>query len=288
MGKTHRLDLLNNSISYFREAVSHAQQESPDTSHWKFAIVHVVQAMELAFKEYLRRIHPVFIFESVDRADKTIGLKGALARLRNPSIGNVVMSDTEKTKIERAFDLRYELTHFEFNHEHEHIELKFAEIFGFMIFFYRMHLKLETSQFVDEEQHQKIIQLVKARGELLQRVQAYIAGVDTGDVWMCPSCTEDAFVVADRQCCFCHHKEEVVECESCGAETLSSETVDTRDLMDWDISEGVARLIDDLGLKESACSECISDVRGAAEDRRREQEYEYHMMEAYERSRRAS
>jgi hypothetical protein len=41
MSNTHRLDLLKNSISYFREAVSYGQQNPIETNHWKFAILHV-------------------------------------------------------------------------------------------------------------------------------------------------------------------------------------------------------------------------------------------------------
>ena len=139
MTTTHRLDLLNNSISYLKEAVSYAQQSPVETNHWKFAILHVVQAMELAFKERLRRIHPIFIYESVDRSEKTLTVRGALNRLCNPEIGNISITDVEKGKIEKAVKLRNELTHFEFNHSHDQIELRFAEIFSFMIFFYRNH-----------------------------------------------------------------------------------------------------------------------------------------------------
>lgn len=91
--------------------------------------------MELEFKERLRRVHPVFIYESVDKPDKTVSMRAAITRLRNPMIGNLTISDADKNKIEKAFDLRSHLTHFEFNHSHEPIELKFAEIFSFMIFF---------------------------------------------------------------------------------------------------------------------------------------------------------
>ena len=56
MSKPHRFDLLNNSVSYSWEPVSYAQQSAADTNHWKFAILHVVQAIELAFKERLCRI----------------------------------------------------------------------------------------------------------------------------------------------------------------------------------------------------------------------------------------
>ncbi len=281
MSKTHHLDLLNNSISYFREAVAYAQRESEDTNHWKFAILHVVQAMELAFKERLRRIHPTFIYESVDRPGKTLSLKGAVERLKNPQIGNIPISEAEVAKIVNAFDLRSELTHFEFNHSHDHIELKFAEIFGFMIFFYRGHLGLETAAFIDEEQHNRIIRLVRTRAELLDRAKAYVNNREDGDVWLCPTCQEATFLTAEEQCCFCHHKECVVECPTCAAESLESQLIDTSDLLDWDYDEGRMVLVEDFGLEDRACPECISETRQKVEDLRRSQYDEDRAMEEY-------
>jgi len=281
MSKTHRLDLLNNSISYFREAVSHAQQDPAETNDWKFAILHAVQAMELAFKERLRRIHPAFIYESVDKPDKTLSLRSALNRLRNPQIGNIPITGADKSKIEKAFELRSELTHFEFNHSHEHIELKFAEIFSFMIFFYRTHLDLDTTAFIDEMQHNKIIQLVKTRAELIERAKAYIANREDSTVWMCPSCQEDTFLISEEQCCFCHHKEHIVECPTCGVENFESDLIEISELYDWDYDEGRMVLIENFGLEESACPDCISQTKQKIEDIRRSQCDEDRAMEEY-------
>lgn len=280
MNKIHRLDLLNNSVSYFREAVKYAQQDGNDTDQWKFVIVHVVQAMELAFKEYLRRIHPAFILESVDKPDKTISMAGALSRIRNPTIGALSITDGEKRKIGKAVELRNKLTHYEFDHSHEHIELKFAEIFGFMIFFYKVHLKLETAQFIDERQHQNVIQLVKARAELLNRAKTHISNSDLGDIWICPICTEATFITEDEQCCFCHHKEAVLECTSCGQQTFESDIIDVSDLLHWGYEEGRGILLENFDLDETACPDCISHVKDKIEELRREQYFEDMEMDA--------
>lgn len=281
MSKTHRLDLLNNSISYFREAVAYAQQDPSETNHWKFAILHVVQAMELAFKERLRRVHPAFIYESVDKPDKTLSLRSALNRLRNPQIGNIPITDDEKGKIEKAFDLRSDLTHFEFNHSHDHIEVKFAEIFSFMIFFYRVHLGLTTASFIDEEAHNKIIKLVKTRTELMERARAYIESREDDTVWVCPSCQEDTFLVSEEQCCFCHYKERIVECPTCVTENFESDLEDISYLFDWVDDEGRMVLMDNFGLEDSACPECVSEAKQKIEDVRRSQYDEDRAMEEY-------
>ncbi|MCC8957681.1 hypothetical protein H8B02_30905 [Bradyrhizobium sp. Pear77] len=281
MTGTHKLDLLNNSISYFREAVAYAQHETLETKHWKFAIVHVVQAMELAFKERLRRIHPTFIYENIDRGDRTVTLRAALARLRNPKIGNMPISDAEANKIEKAFELRNQLTHFEFDHLREHIELKFAEIFSFMIFFYRLHLSLDTSEFIDEDQHARIIKLVRARAELMARALEYMKSRGHLTVWCCPSCVEDMFVVEEQQCCFCHHKESIVECPSCGTESFESDLEDISDEFEYSMDEGVMRLENDYGMERVACPECVGRMREKIEDLRREHYYDHLAMEEY-------
>lgn len=290
MAKTHSLNLLNNSISYFREAVDYAQRDTENPGQWKFAITHAVQAMELAFKEYLRRKHPVFIWENIDRpgtgradmdkAEKTVSLRLAIERLRNPAIGDIAISDDERKKIEKAIDLRNRLTHYEFEYEHDYIELKFAEIFSFMIFFYKAHLNLAPDDFIDDAQHQKIVSLVKARDELLKRGRAYIEDRGFDTVWECPNCTENMFIVDEQQCCVCHHKEDVVDCEHCGETILTSQVVDVTDYFDWDHDEGRTRVQNDYDLPHSACTECRFEIKEKIEDARRAQYYEDMAMDA--------
>lgn len=280
MSKTHSLDLLNNSISYFREAVDYAQRETTDTHHWKFAITHAVQAMELAFKEFLRRKHSALIWESVDKPGKSVSLRQALQRLENPEIGNITISDADRKRIIKAVELRGQLTHFGFEYEHQYIELKFAEIFSFMSFFYKVHLGLNPDDFIDDAQLQKIVRLVQARDELLRQAKTYIE--DSGStVWVCPNCTENTFVVEESRCCVCHYEDDVLECESCGETILSSQIVDVTEYFDYDICEGRARLINDFGAPHVACTECIDSVRDGIEESRTRGQWEDMEEESY-------
>lgn len=221
----------------------------------------------------------MFIYESVDKPDKTVSLRGAITRLRNPLIGNVSISDADKSKIEKAFDLRSELTHFEFNHSHEHIELKFAEIFGFMIFFYRSQLALQTSDFIDEAQHNNVIQLVNTRKELLERAKEYIAERDD-IIWTCPECSENTFLVSEQQCCFCHRKEQIFDCPTCGAENFEHDLIDISDAFDWAWDEGRAS-VQSFGMEVVCCPDCVSEAREKIEDIRRSQYDEDMAMEEY-------
>ncbi|AYM61234.1 MULTISPECIES: hypothetical protein [Rhizobium/Agrobacterium group] len=280
MTKPQSLDLLNNSISYFREAVSYAQKDTSDANQWKFAILHVVQAMELAFKERLRKVHPVFIYENIDKPDKTISLRVAISRLNNPSIGNLPISDEDKRKIEKAFELRSQLTHFEFKQSPEHIELKFAEIFSFMIFFYRTQLGLPTSEFIDEEQHSNVIRLIKTRQELLRRAKDYIENLEDDTRWICPECNETTFIVAEEQCCFCHRKEPIIECPTCGSDAFEHDLIDISDAFDWSSDEGRVE-VQSYGMETITCPDCVYDARETAEQIRRYQYDEDIAMEEY-------
>jgi len=270
---TLKLNLLSNSISYFREAVMYAQQEREDHNHWKFAITNVVQSMELGFKERLRRIHPVFIYESIDNPKKTVALGEAIKRIRNPSIGKITLSDRETKNIERAIALRNELTHFEFEGDQRQIEMKFAEIFSLMIFFYRNHLELAPDEILDRASHQRIIQLVKAKQELLRKATDHLSekGIDA---WNCPECKEWTFVPGDMQCCFCHHSENVVSCEYCGEDVLECDQISTADEFDWEIEEGLLVLNDDWGMPDTACPECFSRFQNEIKERRLQRHYE--------------
>lgn len=283
MAKVHSLDLLNNSISYFREAVSYAQRDNPETNHWKFAILHVVQAMELAFKERLRRVHPVLIYENVDKADKTVSLTTAITRLKNPSMGGVSISDGDRRKIEKAFDLRNQLTHFEFSQPHEHVELKFAEIFSFLIFFYRTQLGLPPSEIIEETEHARVLRLVQTRRELLERAKEYVAGLEDTTTWCCAECGEDTFVVSEEQCCLCHWRERLLECPTCGTLNFEHELVDISNEFDGYMDEGRLE-IESYGMETTACPECINETRAEIEHKRWSQYHEDIAMEEYYRN----
>jgi len=275
-----KLDLIKNSTSYFREAVAYAQRDGVNETRWKFAIINVVQAMELAFKEKLRRIHPTLIYLSVDERKETVSLTKALARLIDPAIGGLVIAEKDPKKIEMAVKLRNELTHFEIEHEHEHLEAKFADIFGFMIFFYREQLDLPTTDFIDTDQHQRILETVKARAELLRRVRDSIKAEGVIDVWICPKCRESTFVADDQECRLCHHKEAVVACDTCGETTFESDLTDTTNWLEWDIHEGRMVLMEDFGLERTACLNCVAEWRRQVDEADRAQYLEDEMMDA--------
>ena len=69
MSNTNRklkFSLLENSHSFIAEAAQKAVEATNEPHNWKFAILNLVQAIELSLKEMLRREHPILIYKNID------------------------------------------------------------------------------------------------------------------------------------------------------------------------------------------------------------------------------
>ncbi|EOW9192609.1 hypothetical protein ACOA8B_003550 [Vibrio cholerae] len=66
VNKSVKLSLLENSQSFLVEAVDKAIGAEDDVRHWQFAILNLVQSLELSLKLVLKNIHPLFIYENID------------------------------------------------------------------------------------------------------------------------------------------------------------------------------------------------------------------------------
>lgn len=282
MSHTHHLSLLDNSISYFREAVSYARRGSTDAAQWKFAVINLVQAMELALKESLRRIHPVFVYENIDAPVNSLSITKALQRLKNPKIGNSPISDDEQKNFEIAIRLRNELTHYEFSYTGEDAEAKFANLFAFMVFYYQQYLGLQLDQVIRVDEYSDILDLKRAKEALLAQAMKFIRESSFGEVWSCPECQEDTFVLENGQCCLCRHQESVSECPNCRHVILERELTDLSDLFDIDYSDGDVRLVNDFGYSSAqGCDNCKENVREDIQRQRFDRYCEDMAMEDY-------
>lgn len=262
--RTHHLDLLQNSLSFFREAVACVQRDDEDGAHWKFAVVNLVQAMELALKAALERIHPVFILDNIDLpdSDKTFSVSKALKRLQSEHIGNCTISKKEERPFHAAIKLRNRFVHHECSFHAEHVEAQFASLFAFMLFFYEDHLHVGREDIISEEAYAAIYELKKAKDELLRRAIEHIKENDFGDIWVCPDCIEDTFIVDDGKCCLCGYRETVTSCSNCGERIFEYQEEDIFELFDYTIEEGRAEVHDRFGYESRhACEHCIDQIK---------------------------
>lgn len=282
------LSLIENSHAYLREAVAKALDATSDIRHWQFAILNLVQSLELGLKAALAAIHPVLVYEDVDNPKNTVNPIRALHRLENSKIGGLTFSDRDKTRIQSAIKVRNEVTHSDFTLTGKYAAAKFFEIFAFVSDFQRRHLATAVSDFIPAKDFQRLVQIRKLLDELVARATTRIAeeGVDNDLVWACPGCGEDTFVVDDAAsgCYACTYSEPVVECAHCSQLTFENEMTSFFDCLETDYDEGITRVHNSYGYSNySACQNCISRIKEDIQDQRARDEFDRLEEEYYRR-----
>ena len=76
-----KLTLEENAHSFLEDAISNAVVAEESPARWKFAILSMIQSIELNLKRLLAEVHPLFVYENVDKPIKTVSLDHAVRRL---------------------------------------------------------------------------------------------------------------------------------------------------------------------------------------------------------------
>ncbi len=191
-----QVDLRKNSHSFLREAVRNAIEAESKEERWPFAILHVVQALELTLKAILAKQHPLFVYENIDAPSKTVSLTLAMDRLSKPEFGVDLLSSGERKRIAKAVELRNQITHSSFECSADYAAAKFAEVFALDIFLEARHFELEIDALVEPEALDAILGHEKSFEELHRRALERIEADNVPDdvVWECPQCEKHTFI----------------------------------------------------------------------------------------------
>jgi len=281
-----KLSLLENSHAFIREAVTYAVSAKDNARKWQFAVLNLVQALELSLKALLFNIHPIFIFDNVDNPKNTVGPIQALDRLSNSAIGNISFSESERSKIQKALDLRNQMTHSEFVLRPEYATAKFFEVFAFVVHFQARHLQNEIETIISDDSLVALLAIEKSIKELAEKARQRILeeDIDPAFVFQCPNCENDTFVIQDEinTCYTCRHTEEIFECNKCGNFFFEWQMEDFSDEIDTDYCEGQTIIHNNFGYDYyQACFECIDDIREDIAQQRADDEYHWEMERAY-------
>ena len=133
-----KLSLLENAYSFLNESLRHYRKAVRNIHEWPFALLHITQALELLLKQVLSQIHPILIYEDVDRPRRTVSLEQALSRL--DSIG-MPLEEKEKLNIRKAADFRNRVVHHEVDLNRFEWKNVYAQLFEFIHFFHAKHLR---------------------------------------------------------------------------------------------------------------------------------------------------
>src|SRR3546814_604723 len=113
--------LLDNATLFVNEAIRNARRAKRQPTQWSFAILHLVQALELLMKHVLQLQHPLFIYENIDHPKNTVSLGLCLERLK--SVARIQVDEKEERAIRRASAQRNKIVH----HEHRSEESRVGQ-----------------------------------------------------------------------------------------------------------------------------------------------------------------
>ena len=277
--KLLKLDLLQNSHAFLREAADNAVCAQDELAKWQFAILHICQSVELTVKAILHKTHPVFVFEDIDKRKHTVSLNTALARLQTPEICGIELPERDAQRIRVIAALRNDITHSTFDMNAISAEAQFFGVFAFVAYLQSRYLETEIDSVLSADSLEAISEIKTAIVELSEKAAARISDEGRNDksVWGCPKCGEDTFVVEDSidTCYTCRHHEPTTECPECGEIHFASEMVSLTDEFDWDYCEGRCELINDYGYAHhNVCPKCHRRISDEIEQKRQEAYYE--------------
>lgn len=143
------VSLRENAVSFINEAIRNARRSKSQTRYWAFAILHLIQGLELLMKHVLEQEHPLFIYENIDNPKNTIGFGLCLDRLK--SIAKSDIDEREERAIRRASALRNKIVHHEYELNPDYYASAFIELFEFIHYFHARHLPGELHDQIDSK-----------------------------------------------------------------------------------------------------------------------------------------
>jgi hypothetical protein len=269
--KFYVLGLMDNAKDSLDHAIEHlTASTSPSGKDIKRVILDVSQVVELILKEKVRQIHPVLIWENVDkypsRSEQMIGTEKAIARLS--AIGGVPFSEEFKKTIRLCRKLRNSIEHYEVEFELNEARIIIGRILSFVFSFTKTHLGVDWEKESRADGRWKaLLSLAEFYDVHCNEIEERLSAANIS-VCECPSCRAMTFVENASQCELCGHYEEKVICEECGKECWESQIKIVEEIDGDEKNWGIYRIL--------FCEECLEKMAmeaaktGAAVDQLRE------------------
>lgn len=213
-----KLSLSENAVSFAEDALSNAVLADARPERWKFAILGLVQSIELSLKELLSRQHPFLVYKDVDNPKNTVGIEQAASRLR--SIADVHLTSDESAALKTAVAIRNCVVHYQVDASLADLKLVFSRLLGFLNDFHRKHLDEPLQDAVDSDLWSAGAKLQEYGSELFRRALARMAEdkIDDDVTIPCPNCGWKALTPFDphpERCYVCGSCESLSVCDRC-------------------------------------------------------------------------
>ncbi len=211
------LSLIENSHSFLNESLAQAIIAEKKPDYWKYAILHLVQAIELLLKERLRLEHPSLIYKNIDYPKETVSLKFAADRLQK--IANIKFKKSDLKSIHSASHFRNQIVHYSFSLSIVEIKSIYANLIGFIQNFSIEHHGKNLSQVVDSKIWDEAVEIIDYVHELKKRAEERIKKekIQSDFLLECKICHQKTFVFQDdiNSCYVCGFEDDVIQCMGC-------------------------------------------------------------------------
>lgn len=172
------MGLRENAYDFLNESLRGAVEAERRSHAWKFAVLHVVQALELLLKARLQVEHWSLVYESVDRRDRTVTLAQAVERIRG--VARIQLTPREERAIRRAQKWRDPIVHFEWEMNEQHVKFVYGQLFEFLTRFHDEHTDFGAlHSFIEPELWAKEAELM----EFFRRETVLYNGVEVHRGW---------------------------------------------------------------------------------------------------------
>ena len=250
---THKLDLRENAVDSFNEALNKYREGlAGNGAAFKFAILHLAHSLELLFKYYVSKSHPLLIYKNPFSKniakEPTIGLWDAVQFLANEghSLEKSFYADLEWLK-----KLRNDIEHYAFDMDVPTVRKTMGRIVEAINEFHYEIGEEDIEEFVVESNLDLFNELADANERELGDARTDAAELtEDGEVHECKFCGHDdtaAKIGNSIVCQYCKESDEMLSCCICGDSTLRSESVVWND--------------DHEGHTDYACEACDERIR---------------------------
>jgi hypothetical protein len=229
-----KLTLQENARSFLEDALQNAIAAERRPDRWKFAVLSLVQAIELILKQVLFKVHPLFVYVDVDKATKTVGLDHAIKRLS--IVTKLEISTDEREALRTAKQARDQIIHYEVDQNVEYLKLSFARLLGFLADFHTAHLDTPLYDRIDKNLWIKGLAIREYGQELHERAMKRVANevqlTEYDATIACPACSWRPMVVledGESNCYVCGYKTRITFCKRCDTPFESHEEDQSRD-----------------------------------------------------------
>lgn len=255
IAKPVQFNLINNAKDSLNHAVEHlTNPDGVQARDLKLAIRDVAHVIELLLKERLRRIHPAFIYQDVDKYQlpgaSTITTDKAIERILK--FAGISLNEDSRKTITSCRKVRNAIEHYEFQIDPKEARGIIGRMISFIFDFSKSHLELDLEQDFRKDD------TWKALIEIYEFWEAHAAALEkqlsekNRPICECPSCGAATFDLEESKCVLCDHEEDQIECDVC-KNTVWESDAETFEGIEGDEESGV------YGYSITMCRKCVEN-----------------------------